>query len=72
MQQLPPERRQMIRTAVEHLGLLSPEHREHIIDSARYRSVFSPQERDIMREALRLPLAPREGRGGSEEYPPPQ
>jgi hypothetical protein len=72
MQQLPPERRHMIRTAVEHLSVLSPEHRQRIIDSPRYRSVFSPQERDIMREALRLPLASPENRRGDEEYPAPQ
>ena len=71
MQQLPPERRHMIRTAVEHLTILSPEHRERIIDSDRYKSVFSPQERDIMREALHLPLAPRENPPGNEGYPPP-
>jgi hypothetical protein len=72
MQQLPPERRHMVRNAVEHLSVLPPEHRERIINSDRYRSVFSPQERDIMREALRLPLAPRENRRGDEGYPPPQ
>jgi hypothetical protein len=72
LQQLPVQRQRMVRNAVEHLSVLSPDHRERIINSDRYRNVFSPLERDIMREALRLPLTPRENRRGDDGYPPPQ
>jgi hypothetical protein len=57
MQQLPPDRRNMVRTAVRDLSALPPGQREQIIDSNRFKSTFSPEERDIMRGATRLPLA---------------
>jgi hypothetical protein len=60
MQQLAPDRRNMVRTAVRDLSALPPEQREQIIDSSRFRSTFTPEERDIMRGASKLPLAPPE------------
>jgi hypothetical protein len=60
MQQLPPDRRRMVSTAVRDLRSMPPQQREQIIDSNRFRGMFSPQERDIMRGATRLPLAPPE------------
>jgi hypothetical protein len=71
MQQLPPERRPMVRTAIRDLSAMPPEQREQIIDSNRFKKMFSPEERDIMRGAVRLPLAPQEG-GKSEEPPAPE
>jgi hypothetical protein len=58
MQQLPPDRRRMVTTAVRDLSGMPPGERERIIDSPRFQGMFSPQERDIMRGASRLPLAP--------------
>ena len=69
MQQLPPDRRRMVTTAVRDLRAMPPEQREQIIDSNRFKGMFSPQERDIMRGASRLPLAPPEN-GRLEEAPP--
>jgi len=66
MQQLPPDRRRMVSTAIRDLRAMPPGLREQIIDSNRFRSMFSPEERDIMRGATRLPLAPPEN-GRPEE-----
>jgi hypothetical protein len=66
MQQLPPDRRRMVSTAIRDLRAMPPGQREQIIDSNRFRSIFSPEERDIMRGAMRLPLAPPEN-GRPEE-----
>jgi hypothetical protein len=60
MQQLPPERRRMVTTAVRDLRAMPPAEREQIIDSNRFKGMFSPEEREIMRGATRLPLAPPE------------
>jgi hypothetical protein len=70
MQQLPPVRRGMVRTAIRDLSVMPPEQREGIIDSKRFKKMFSPEERDIMRGAVRLPLAPQEN-GRPEEPPAP-
>jgi hypothetical protein len=70
MQQLPPERRIMVRAAIRDLSVMPPEQREGIIDSKRFKKMFSPEERDIMRGAVRLPLAPQEN-GRPEEAPEP-
>ena len=61
MQQLPPERRRMVRTAVRDLAAMPPEQRERVIDSERFKGMFSDHEREMMREVTRLPLAPPEG-----------
>ncbi len=71
MQQLPPERRPMVRTAIRDLSAMPPAQREQIIDSDRFRKMFTPEERDVMRQAVRLPLAPQEG-GKPEEPPAPE
>jgi Protein of unknown function (DUF3106) len=71
MQQLPPERRPMVRTAIRDLSAMPPAQREQIIDSDRFKRMFTPEERDVMRQAVRLPLAPQEG-GKSEEPAAPE
>jgi hypothetical protein len=70
MQQLPPVRRGMVRTAIRDLSVMPPDQREGIINSNRFKKMFSPEERDIMRGAVRLPLAPQEN-GRPEEPPAP-
>jgi Protein of unknown function (DUF3106) len=60
MQQLAPDRQRMVRTAIGDLRAMPPAQREQIIDSERFKGMFSPQERDIMRGAMKLPLAPPE------------
>jgi len=71
LQQLPPERQAMVKTAVRHLSAMPPEQREQIINSERFKGMFSPQERDIMRGASKLPLvSPENGKPG--EPPPPE
>jgi hypothetical protein len=50
---------------------MPPEQREEIINSNRFKKMFSPEERDILRGAVRLPLAPAEN-GRSEEPPAPE
>ena len=69
MQQLPPDRRGMVTTAVRHLSAMPPEQRERIINSERFKGMFSPQEREIMSGAAKLPLAPPEN-GKPGEAPP--
>ena len=69
IRQLPPQRRDMLRSAVRELSSMPPEQRERVIDSPRFQNMFSPQEREIMRRAARLPLARPENHGG-EEGPP--
>jgi hypothetical protein len=66
MQELPPDRRRMVTTAIRDLRAMPPAQREQIIDSNRFQTMFSPQERDMMRGASRLPLAPPEN-GRPEE-----
>ena len=60
MQQLPPERQRMVKTALKDLRGMPPAQREQVIDSDRFKSMFSPQEREMLRGAARLPLAPPE------------
>ena len=71
MQHIPPERRPMVRTAIRNLSAMPPERREEVIDSNRFKKMFSSEERDVMRAAVRLPLAPQEN-GRSEEPPAPE
>jgi Protein of unknown function (DUF3106) len=71
MQQLPPNRRPMVRTAIRNLSAMPPERREEVINSNRYKKMFSPEERDVMRAAVRLPLASQEN-GRSEEPAAPE
>ncbi|HEY6337745.1 MAG TPA: DUF3106 domain-containing protein [Candidatus Sulfotelmatobacter sp.] len=61
MQQLPPDRRLVVKNEIRDLRGLPPEQREQRIDSDREKGMFSPHERDILREVARLPLAPAEG-----------
>jgi hypothetical protein len=72
MQQLPPNRRHMVGTAIRDLRAMPPQQREQIISSPRFRSMFSPRERDMMRGATRLPLAGPEGGRGEQSPPRPQ
>jgi hypothetical protein len=71
MQHLPPNRRPMVRTAIRDLSAMPPERREEVINSNRFKKMFSPEERDVMRAAVRLPLAPQEN-GRSEEPAAPE
>ena len=71
MQQIPLERRPMVRTAIRDLSAMPPEQREEIINSNRFKRMFSPEERDVMRAAVRLPLSPQEN-GRAEEPPAPE
>jgi hypothetical protein len=64
---LPPDRKQVVTTAIEDLRGMTPEQREQVIDSDRYKGMFSDSERDLMRDAARLPLSPPGGEGGSQE-----
>jgi hypothetical protein len=66
MQQLSPDRRRMVTTAIRDLRAMPAPQRELIIDSNRFKTMFSPEERDMMRGAARLPLAPPEN-GRPEE-----
>ena len=61
----------MVRTAIRDLSAMPPERREEIINSNRFKKMFSPEERDVMRAAVRLPLAPQEN-GRAEEPPAPE
>ena len=70
MQHLPPNRRPLVRTAIRDLSGMPPERREEVINSNRFKRMFTPEERDVMRAAVRLPLAPQEGR--SEETAAPE
>jgi hypothetical protein len=70
LQQLPPERRRILGTAIRDLRAMPPEQRQQVIDSERFRGLFSPQERDLLRGASRLPLAPAES-GQGERLPEP-
>lgn len=67
--QLPPERRRMVATAFRNLRAMPPEQREQVIDSPRFKGMFSSQEREIMRGAVRLPLAPPEGGENEAQQP---
>jgi len=57
MQQLSPDRRRMVHTAIDDLRAMPPEQREQVINSDRFKGMFSDQERQLMRNATRLPLA---------------
>jgi hypothetical protein len=61
--QLAPDRSRMVKTAIRHLAAMPPSQREEVVNSDRFKGMFSDQERDIMRRAIRLPLAP----AGEEE-----
>jgi hypothetical protein len=67
--QLPPDRRRMVVTAFRNLRAMPPEQREQVIDSPRFKGMFSNQEREMMRGAVRLPLAAPEG-GENESLQP--
>ncbi len=69
LQQLPPDRRRMVGTAIRDLRAMPPEQRQEVIESERFKSMFSPQERDLLTNASRLPLAPAESQNeqGPEE-----
>src|SRR5206468_2379161 len=69
LQQLPPDRRRMVGTAIRDLRAMPPEQRQEVIESERFKSMFSPQERDLLTNASRLPLAPAENQNeqGPEE-----
>jgi len=58
MRQLPPDRRRMVHTAIDDLRGMPADQRERIIESDRFKGMFSDPERKLMREAVRLPLAP--------------
>lgn len=58
MRQLPPDRRQMVHTAIDDLRTMPPDQRENVINSDRFKGMFSNEERELMRNAMRLPLAP--------------
>ena len=58
MQQLPPERRQAVRNAIQTLRAMPPEARQRQIDSDAYKRQFTPQERNMLGGASKLPLAP--------------
>jgi len=64
---LPPDRQQVVTTAIEDLRGMTPEQREQVINSDRYKGMFSDPERELMRGAARLPLSPPSGEGGSHE-----
>lgn len=68
MGQLAPDRTRMVKVAIRHLAAMPPSQREEVINSERFKGTFSDQERDIMRRAIRLPLAPaEEDESGSQE-----
>ena len=60
MQQLPPDRRRMVRAAARDLSAMPEEQREQVINSERFKGTFSDQEREMLRSASRLPFAPAE------------
>ncbi len=61
IQQLPPDRRRMVRAAARDLSAMPEEQREQVINSERFKGMFSDQEREMLRSASRLPFAPAEG-----------
>ncbi len=67
IQQLPPQRRRMLSSAVRDMRELTPEQRDQLINSDRYRNMFSDHERELLSGAARLPLAP----GDAGQAPPP-
>lgn len=68
MLQLPPDRRLMVKNEIHDLRAMPPEQRQQRIDSDRDKGMFSPHERDILREVIRLPLAPAQN--GAAPAPP--
>lgn len=70
MRQLPPDRRRMVHTAIDDLRAMPPDQRESIISSDRFKGMFSDQERQLMRESMRLPLAPPDS--GDQPGQPPE
>ena len=54
---LPPDRRQAVKNAIQTLRAMPPDARQHEIESGRF-SQFSPQERQVLNNAAHLPLAP--------------
>lgn len=61
IEQLPPDRRRMVRSAARDLSAMPEEQREQVINSERFKKTFSDQEREMLRSASRLPFAPAEG-----------
>lgn len=60
---LPPQRKQMMQSAIRGLREMPPAQREQVIDSPRFQGMFSPQERQMLHGITKLPLAPAEGGG---------
>lgn len=60
MQQLPPDRHQAVRNAIQSLRAMPPEARQRQIDGDAYKKRFTPEERNILGGASKLPLAPAE------------
>lgn len=66
--QLPPDRQHVVKEALDTLRDMPPDQREKEINSDRYKNQFSDQERELIRGAVRLPLAPPEGgQGGAQD-----
>jgi hypothetical protein len=67
LRDLPPDRRQKVRTAIRDLSVMPPEQRQQVIESDRFKNEFSPQERGLLTSASQLPLAPAESEAAPED-----
>jgi hypothetical protein len=58
MRSLPPDRRQMVESAIRNLRGMPPAQRQQTLESPDLKSRFSPQEQQMLKDITRLPLAP--------------
>lgn len=56
MQNIPEDRRKMMRTALRSLRQMSPEQRTQVMNSDQFKGMFNDDERDVMRGLTELPI----------------